>query len=50
MKVALGADHAGFAYKDQIAAILRAKGHQVLDYGTCDATPVDYPQYGYAVG
>ena len=50
MKIALGADHAGFDYKDRIAAMLRDAGHQVIDYGTHDATPVDYPQYGYAVG
>lgn len=50
MKIALGADHAGFEYKDLVAAMLRAQGHQTLDFGTHDATPVDYPQYGYAVG
>lgn len=50
MRIAVGADHAGFEYKDRIAADLKAAGHQVIDYGTCDATPVDYPQYGYAVG
>ena len=50
MRIAVGADHAGFKYKDDIAKILRDKGHEVLDYGTHDATPVDYPQYGYVVG
>ncbi len=50
MKVALGADHAGFEYKDRIAQLLRERGHETLDFGTHDATPVDYPQYGYAVG
>ena len=50
MKFAVGADHAGFDYKDRIAAILRERGHEVIDFGTHDATPVDYPQYGYAVG
>ena len=50
MKIALGADHAGFEYKDRIAKILRDRGHETLDFGTHDATPVDYPQYGYAVG
>ncbi len=50
MKIALGADHAGFDYKNRIAQMLRDNGHQIIDYGTCDATPVDYPQYGYAVG
>ncbi len=50
MKIALGADHAGYADKDRIVQMLRDAGHEVLDYGTHDATPVDYPQYGYAVG
>lgn len=50
MKIALGADHAGFEYKDLIARTLRDKGYDLLDFGTHDATPVDYPQYGYAVG
>lgn len=50
MKIALGADHAGYGYKDRIAQLLRDRGHEILDFGTHDATPVDYPQYGYAVG
>ncbi|MGR4065077.1 MAG: ribose 5-phosphate isomerase B [Vulcanimicrobiaceae bacterium] len=50
MKIALGADHAGFGYKDRIAQILRDRGHEIIDFGTHDDTPVDYPQYGYAVG
>jgi ribose 5-phosphate isomerase B len=50
MKIALGADHAGFEYKDRIAEKLRGLGHEILDFGTHDATPVDYPQYGFAVG
>ena len=50
MKIALSADHAGFGYKDQIAAVLRAQGHEIVDFGTHDATPVDYPDYGFAVG
>jgi ribose 5-phosphate isomerase B len=50
MRIALGADHAGFGYKDLIIKKLRAAGHDVIDFGTHDATPVDYPQYGYAVG
>jgi ribose 5-phosphate isomerase B len=50
MRIALGADHAGFGCKDRIAQLLRERGHEVLDFGTHDSTPVDYPQYGYAVG
>jgi ribose 5-phosphate isomerase B len=50
MRIALSADHAGFGYKDQIAAMLRAQGHEITDFGTHDATPVDYPDYGFVVG
>lgn len=50
MRIALGADHAGFEYKDRIAKMLRGRGHEIIDYGTHDASSVDYPQYGYAVG
>lgn len=50
MNIAIGADHAGFEVKNRIAQMLRDQGHTVLDYGTRDETPVDYPQYGYAVG
>jgi ribose 5-phosphate isomerase B len=50
MKIAVAADHAGFEVKNRIAQMLRDAGHVVLDYGTCDETPVDYPQFGYAVG
>lgn len=50
MDIALAADHAGFEVKDRIAQLLRDRGHTVIDYGTCDQTPVDYPQFGYVVG
>jgi ribose 5-phosphate isomerase B len=50
MKIALAADHAGFQYKNQIAANLQESGHEILDLGTHDDTPVDYPDYGFAVG
>ncbi len=50
MNIALGADHAGYQVKERIAGALRSGGHDIADYGTCDETPVDYPQFGYAVG
>ena len=43
MRIALGADHAGFPIKDAIAGDLRRLGHDVIDKGTFDETPVDYP-------
>ena len=50
MNIAVAADHAGFEYKDRLAVALRDAGHTILDYGTWNDTPVDYPQYGYVVG
>lgn len=43
MRVALATDHAGFALKAPIADWLTAAGHQVVDFGVDDTTPVDYP-------
>jgi ribose 5-phosphate isomerase B len=43
MKIALGADHAGFRYKERIKEHLRALGHEVSDFGTDSTEPVDYP-------
>jgi RpiB/LacA/LacB family sugar-phosphate isomerase len=50
MKIAVGADHAGFELKDVVAGFLREQGHVVLDLGTSDSKPVDYPDYAEAVG
>ena len=46
MRIALAADHAGFALKDEIAAWLREQGHEVADLGTNSGDSVDYPQFG----
>ena len=43
MKIAIGADHAGFALKQHLVATLTRLGHQVDDLGTHDTQPVDYP-------
>ena len=50
MKIAVGADHAGFALKQEIAALLEKDGHEVLDVGTHSTAPVDYPDSADAVG
>lgn len=50
MKIALGADHAGFALKNELEAILREAGHDVLDLGTYSEESVDYPDFARAVG
>jgi ribose 5-phosphate isomerase B len=46
MRIALAADHAGFALKDELAAWLKELGYQVDDLGTNSADSVDYPQFG----
>ncbi len=46
MKIALGTDHAGYAYKEKIKAHLVALGHEVEDFGAHAAEPsVDYPDF-----
>lgn len=45
MKFAIASDHAGYRYKEMIAARLRADGHEVVDFGTDSEQPVDYPQF-----
>ena len=45
MNIAIASDHAGFRYKERIAAHLRDKGHQVRDFGTDSTDPVDYPRF-----
>ena len=49
MRIALGADHAGFALKEGLAAHLRAAGHQVQDFGTNSTESTDYPDYAAPV-
>jgi ribose 5-phosphate isomerase B len=43
MRIAIGADHAGFALKTDFVAMLRRLGHEVDDHGTDSEAPVDYP-------
>jgi ribose 5-phosphate isomerase B len=50
MKVALAADHAGFQLKQLIAGALEGEGVTVVDLGTNDTRPVDYPDFARAVG
>lgn len=50
MKIALGADHAGFELKERLKGYLENLGHEVLDLGTDSPSSVDYPDFGFAVG
>ncbi|MGE5645627.1 MAG: ribose 5-phosphate isomerase B [Acidobacteriota bacterium] len=49
MRVAIGADHAGFVLKQHLRRTLEQKGHEVLDEGTFSADSCDYPDYARAV-
>jgi ribose 5-phosphate isomerase B len=49
MKIAIGADHAGFALKEQLKAGLAAQGLDVTDFGTMSAESTDYPDYAEQV-
>ena len=42
MKIAIGSDHAGFRYKQEIIAHLQSAGHEVTDFGTDTDAPVSY--------
>lgn len=50
MRIALGADHAGFQLKSALAKHLADRGHEVVDLGTDSDEPVDYPAFCAAVG
>jgi ribose 5-phosphate isomerase B len=45
MKIAIGSDHAGFAYKERIRRMLADAGHEVRDFGTFSEAPCDYPTF-----
>jgi ribose 5-phosphate isomerase B len=45
MRLGIGSDHAGYAYKEMLITVLRARGPEVVDFGTSSPEPVDYPKY-----
>ena len=49
MQIAVASDHAGFWLKGKVLADLVRLGHNVEDLGTCDTSPVDYPDFAEAV-
>jgi ribose 5-phosphate isomerase B len=50
MRVAIGADHAGFLLKEHFKTTLERLGHSVEDYGTNSEESVDYPPICMSVG
>ena len=45
IRIALGTDHAGFAYKEAINLFLLEEGYQTKDFGTFSEESVDYPDF-----
>ena len=45
VKIAIGSDHAGYEYKEKIKLLLDGLAHDVEDFGTSSAQPVDYPLF-----
>ena len=51
MRIAIGADHAGYPLNERVIEELRTAGHEVIDFGTHDGSvPDDYPDYAKKVG
>jgi ribose 5-phosphate isomerase B len=49
MKIAIAADHAGFALKERLRLKLAEQGHEVVDYGTASTESCDYPDFAARV-
>ena len=49
MKIAIGADHAGFELKERLRSELEHAGHEIIDFGTNSAQSVDYPDFAAKV-
>jgi ribose 5-phosphate isomerase B len=51
MRIAVGADHAGYPLNERVITELRGAGHDVTDFGTHDGSvPDDYPDYAKKIG
>ncbi|MBQ1612388.1 MAG: ribose 5-phosphate isomerase B [Alphaproteobacteria bacterium] len=49
MRIAIGADHGGYEYKNQIIEMLKNNGYTVKDFGTDSAESCDYPEFAKRV-
>lgn len=51
MRIAIGADHAGYPLNERVIEELLAAGHEITDFGThVGSRPDDYPDYALKVG
>lgn len=49
LKIAMGGDHAGFEYKQNLGKYLQSQGYETKDYGTISSESADYPDFAHAV-
>ena len=49
IKIAIGADHAGFKMKEELIAYLKERKNNIIDKGCYSEERVDYPDFGHAV-
>jgi len=49
IKIAIGADHAGFQYKEMLRTMLIEANYEVKDFGTFSESSVDYPDFAHPV-
>lgn len=47
--IAIGCDHAGFEYKEDVISFLEGKGLEYKDFGTYSIEPADYPDFAHPV-
>jgi len=50
MRIAIGSDHRGHAIRGKLLEFVRGLGHEVVDAGSDEPGPVDYPDIAAAVG
>jgi ribose 5-phosphate isomerase B len=50
MKIAIGSDHAGYPLKAAVIKGIEDLGHEVIDFGSYDPNPVDFPDIAKLVG
>src|SRR5262245_18347321 len=48
MRIAVGADHAGYELKQHVLKFVQESGHEPIDLGTNNTSPVDYPDFAAA--
>jgi len=49
MKIGIGSDHRGYKLKQALKKYLLSKNHEVVDFGSIDDNPVDYPDVAFSL-